>query len=105
MKIPNKWELQQISFNHLSDIDFKDFTNLYKKCTASSVIHATLGKDNRSRFTKNLLKCIWKPIMTFDGNITDEKLQYDIDREAAKLSALSSGKSDDIHKYLTGNSM
>ena len=42
--------------------------------------------------------------MTFDGNITDEKLQYDIDRKAAKLSALSSGKSDDIYEYLTDNS-
>ena len=62
MKIPNKWELQQIAFNHLSDIDFKDFTNLYKKCTAvpysSSVTHATLGKYNRSRLKKNPLKCI-----------------------------------------------
>ena len=33
IKISNKWELQQIVFNHLSDIDFKDFMNLYKKCT------------------------------------------------------------------------
>ena len=31
MKIPNKWELQQIAFNHSSDIDFKDFMNIYKK--------------------------------------------------------------------------
>ena len=30
MKIPNKRELQQIAFNHSSDIDFKDFMNLYK---------------------------------------------------------------------------
>ena len=30
MKIPNKQQLQQIAFNHLSDIDFKDFMNLYK---------------------------------------------------------------------------
>ena len=30
MKIPNKGELKQITFNHLSDIDFKDFMNLYK---------------------------------------------------------------------------
>ena len=29
MKIPNKRELQRIAFNHSSDIDFKDFTNLY----------------------------------------------------------------------------
>ena len=34
MKIPNKRELQQIAFNHSSDIDFQDFMNLYKKRTA-----------------------------------------------------------------------
>ena len=39
--------------------------------------------------------------MTINEQIKDEKLQYDINREAAKISALSSGK---IHKYeyLTG---
>ena len=33
MKIPNKRELQQIALNHSSDIDFKDFMKIYKKCT------------------------------------------------------------------------
>ena len=33
-KIPKKWELQQIGFNYSSDVDFKDFINLCKKCTA-----------------------------------------------------------------------
>ena len=39
--------------------------------------------------------------MTINDQIRDEKLQYDINGEAAKISALSSGK---IHKYeyLTG---
>ena len=39
--------------------------------------------------------------MTINDQIRDKKLQYDINREAAKISALSSGK---IHKYeyLTG---
>ena len=39
--------------------------------------------------------------MTIDDQIRDKKLQYDINREAAKISALSSSK---IHKYeyLTG---
>ena len=39
--------------------------------------------------------------MTVNHQIRDEKLQYDIHRKAAKISALSSGK---IHKheYLTG---
>ena len=34
MKIPNKREPQQITFNHSSSIGFKDFLNLYKKCVA-----------------------------------------------------------------------
>ena len=34
--------------------------------------------------------------MTINDQIRDEKLQYDINREAAKISASSSGK---IHKY------
>ena len=34
--------------------------------------------------------------MTINNQIRDEKLQYDINREAAKISALSSGK---IYKY------
>ena len=34
--------------------------------------------------------------MTSDDQIKDEKLQYDINRDAAKISALSSGK---IVKY------
>ena len=33
MKIPNKRELQQVAFNHSSDIDFQDFIKFYKKCT------------------------------------------------------------------------
>ena len=39
--------------------------------------------------------------MAIDYQIRNEKLQYDLNREAAKISALSSGK---IHKYeyLTG---
>ena len=32
--------------------------------------------------------------MTIEDQIKDEKLQYDINREAAKISALSSGKID-----------
>ena len=33
MKIPSKTELQQIALNHSSDIEFKDFMKIYKKCT------------------------------------------------------------------------
>ena len=40
-------------------------------------------------------------MMIINDQIKDEKLQYNINRDAAKISALSSGK---LHKYeyLTG---
>ena len=39
--------------------------------------------------------------MTIEDQTKDEKLQYDINREAAKISALSSGKIDK-YEYFTG---
>ena len=39
--------------------------------------------------------------MAILDKITDEILQYDINREAAKISGLSSGKIDK-YEYLTG---
>ena len=39
--------------------------------------------------------------MTINDQIRDEKLQYDINRKAAEISALSSGKIDK-YVYLTG---
>ena len=61
MKIPNKRKLQQIAFNHSSDI-FQGFINLYKKCTAEPysflIIDTILEADNSSRFKKNILERI-----------------------------------------------
>ena len=60
MKIPNKREIQQITTNHSSDIDFKDFIEIYKKCTARPysllVNDTTIPLDDPLRFRKNLLK-------------------------------------------------
>ena len=60
MKIPNKRELQQVALNYSSDIDFKDFMNIYKKCTAEPYSFlandTTLPSDNAVRFRKNLLE-------------------------------------------------
>ena len=57
MKIPNKRELQQIALNHSSDIDFKDFMQIYKKCTTEPysflVNDTTLPSDDPLRFRKN----------------------------------------------------
>ena len=38
--------------------------------------------------------------MTIENNIRDEKLRYNINRKVAKISALSSGKTDK-YEYLT----
>ena len=50
----------QIALNHSSDIDFKDFMKIYKKCTTEPysllVNDTTLPSDDPLRFRKNLLK-------------------------------------------------
>ena len=58
IKIPNKRELQQFALNHSSDIDFKDFIKIYKKCTAEpySFLVNDTASDDPLRFRKNLLK-------------------------------------------------
>ena len=98
MKIPNKRELQQIALNHSSDIDFKDFTNIFKKYTKEPysflVNDTTLASGGPLRFRKNLLGYYIIKIMTIEDQIKDEKQQYEINRDVAKISALSSGKID-----------
>ena len=58
MKILNKQELKQITFNHSSGIDFKDIMNLFKKFTAKPysflVAGATLASNSSSHFRENL---------------------------------------------------
>ena len=58
MKIPNKTELQQIAINHSSEINTKEFINIYKKCTDKPyqffVNDITLASDDPLRFRKNL---------------------------------------------------
>ena len=58
MKILNKRELQQIAINHSSDINTKDFINIYIKYTDKPysflVIDTTLPSNNPLRFRKNL---------------------------------------------------
>ena len=57
-KIPNKRELQQIAINHSSDINTKDFIEIYRKCTDKPysflVIDTILSANNPLRFRKNL---------------------------------------------------
>ena len=59
VKIPNKREPQQIAIkNHSSDINTKDFIEIYRKCTDKPysflVIDTTLSSDDPLRFRKKL---------------------------------------------------
>ena len=90
MKIPNKKEVQQIAVNYSLDIDFKDFMNLYQ-IYSFLVNNTTLPSGNLLRFRRCLLERILKVIMTIDDKIRDDKLRYNINRDAAKISVLSSG--------------
>ena len=62
MKIPNKREVQQIAFHHPSDIDLRNFMNLYKHFTTKPffflVIDGTLASDNPLGFRKGILERI-----------------------------------------------
>ena len=62
MKIPSKQELQQIAFNNSSDTAFKNFMNLYKKCTTKLysflVNDTTRALGNPLRFRNNLFERI-----------------------------------------------
>ena len=91
-------ELQQIAFNHSSDIDFQDFMIFCKNCTANPhsflVIDTTLASDNCLHFRKYLSQIIYKLIMTIDDKFKNKNLQFNINSEAANILALSSGKID-----------
>ena len=59
MKIHNKRESQNIYPNYSTDIDYKDFMTIYKKCTSELYyflsIDTTLLANNSLRFRKNIL--------------------------------------------------
>ena len=101
MKINNKRELQNIAINHSADIDYKDFTKIYRECTKEPynflTIDTTLPASNLLRFRKNLFDQI---------KILNRKInmKYDLDREAAKISGLSSNNLDK-YELLTGEDL
>ena len=77
---------------------------IYKKCTAKPYSFLfndkNLPSDDTLQFRKNILEWLYNKSWKLT-KITDKKLQYNINGEAAKISALSSGKVEK-YKYLTG---
>ena len=60
IKVPNKRELPQSVFNHLSDTDLQDFIDLFKKFTAKPIYflftYTTIASNNPLCFRKNFLE-------------------------------------------------
>ena len=88
---------------------FKTLLILKKKCTVKPysflLIDNSLASDNPLRFRRNLSERIQKLIMTIDDKIRDQKLQYDINREAAKYQHYFASSKIDRYEYLTGEAI
>ena len=113
MSINNKRELQNIGINHSADIDYKDFIKIYRERAKEPydflTIDTTLPSHNSLRFRKPLFDTLQNMTVTDQIKILDRKIkqneaQYDLDRETAKISALSSNNLGK-YEYLTGEDL
>ena len=112
MQIHNKRELQNIATNYLADIDYKNFMKIYRKHTSKPysflTTDTTLPTDDPLRFREISLFhykiTLVDKIKTLDNKIKANQAQYDLDREAAKISALSFEELDK-YEYLTGEDL
>ena len=85
LEIPNKKKKRkskQIASHNSLDIDCKNF--MYLAIIFFLVIDSTLASDNPSPFRKN----IKTNIKIINDKISDEKMEYNINRETAKILAL-----------------
>ena len=86
--------------NHSSDIDFKDFISSIENVQLNHILFLLMILHSHQIILEKIFfASIIK--MTINDQIKNGKLQYDINREAAKIFALSSGKIRE-YKYLTG---
>ena len=112
LKINSKRELQNIAINHSADIDCKDFVKICSECTKKPysflAIDTTLPASDPLRFRKKLFflikMTVTNQIKILDRKIKQNEAQYELDRKAAKISALSSGNLDK-YEYLNGEDL
>ena len=79
MKIHNKRERQQIAINHLIETDYKDFMNIYRKCTKKPysflTIDTRLPANHFLRFRKIFLRFIIKMTLIDQLKILDDRIK------------------------------
>ena len=109
MKI-NKIKLKNIATEHSADIDYQDFKKSYRECTKEPynfLTIDTLPASDPLRFRKNLIlikMTVIDQIKILNRKIMQNETQYDLDRKAAKISALSSNNLGK-YEYLTGEDL
>lgn len=94
-KIPIKRVLKQIAPNHSSGIEFRDFMKPYGNYNIEPysllVNNAALPSDNPLTFRNNLLQMtVSRKIKTIKNKIEPNKTKYNLHRQAAMISDLSS---------------
>ena len=108
MKINIKIELQNIAINHSTDIDYKDFVNIYRECTKELYSFTILPYQQVILWDlEEICFILIKMTVADQLKIIDKEVnanQYDLDRLTAKISAYSAG---DLRKYvyLTGEDL
>ena len=108
-KIYDKRELQQIPTNHSADIDYKEFMKTCGNCTSEPYSFLTVDTKlpaNDSSIFRFIIKMTLTDelIKILNDKIRANEVQYDLDREVAKIYALSS---KELNKYenLTGEDL
>ena len=90
----SKFQTKEITtncINHLSDIDFQDFMNHYKRCTAkrySFLVIATLASYNFSHFRNNLSEGLEELMMTIDDKIRMENYNIILPKKPQNISII-----------------
>ena len=112
LKINNRIELQNTATDHSADIDYKDVMEIYRACTKEPysllIIDTTLAASNPLKFRKNLfdsLMTLTDELKIFDNKIKANQAQYNLGREAAKMSALYSKDLVEKYEYLAGEDL
>ena len=96
MKINNRIELKNIAINNSADIDYNDFKKICRECAKEPcsflTIDTTLPESDPLRFRKNLFDSFKNDntdqIKILNRKIMQNEAQYDLDRRAAKISAM-----------------
>ena len=103
MKLNNKKELQNIVINHSADIDYEDFLKTFRGCIKEPFKFLTIDAMLPEKICLILIKmALADEFKILDDKIKANQAQYELGREVAKISALSSKDVLEKYEYLTG---